>query len=1486
MSILGGKIKDKKENQESIKDKEIIKNKEEIIKEDENKEKIFNKIYENQFDKIIIDVINNKKVENIFKIEEYKIISNEIIKKYQLITNSYLNNKNISEKDTENYAEYRGIVNKLKEYNNCQIDKILNIKITDKQKNILSYYELNDRKQIINLLNNELFNNAKKIIKTIYYPKSSNIDIISIEDVFKDNEKEINIFYNMIKSEIKETNNDIKIDRLINSKIVIPIVSDLMWIDNINETYKVDKSHKVKKESEEKIYYIINKINSSISKLESNDNSFINDNLKYKNAIYYSAKENDEIIKDNLYTSNQLIKLNVDFLIEHQNNPYFNVKNKFYFNYYFNNTLTAIRLVSITEKNNKYISKNQRIQLRTNNNDNFNIVGFMVFNDLIDNIKYSDLIELSYKNFLDCIDDKLNEKPFKGGYWLFSNKDKLRINDFNNKIENNIYCKQLTETLYDDINNIHNKIIINKIKKAHSYDEMINIIKYELLKYYPNQINNNTINKDLLSIDEDYNEFFNIKMEEIENGILNFLNKCNKELNEKYDEYNKLYGFENIEKLKEVKEINNFKMINIDLTDETYIEKNKIDELEGFICQHHITLDNIKIYRQNKNSNYQNLFSSFVSTFVEKDVHGKFICKSCNQIIPEIEEYTQDLIKSGDKLIITNITSFDRIEDDKRFKEFLGIDGVINNIKNNIIKIAEFVNIPQYAIKTKITENAINQLTKDTIDLLQNTLSLWNKKYLEYNNIKENKYGIVKILSDLFIWPFDNNLYKSDTIYKDINKLNKQNNAILYIVINLINTISKDQIINLTKNKDCNFSIYENFLKFTNQCKLQITKEQITPISNYPVLGYTIFNFAHNLVKYNRFNDLKGREKNNKLILELKIRAFYTICDIMNVINLIYFDLEDKNENSDIFNFYQRYYLNFKSHLSNIYSDNSFISSLRFDNTKKLETIKYEDNDILLNDQIEDYYNVSKGIQNIQARNYYNKFSVAINNKSILKNKINYNNLKYDKFIFCPDGKLHKWINNYKDIKCKNCNIDYNNLLKSKEYNNLDENIKYEFLQQLGNRYCIDGKKHNFILVKDKRICELCNYEDGKKISKNDLNKLKDNYYKINIIKNKNIDDDKLNIKIISDYNLLNKEFDIFKNFIKKNYNVINENNVIININDTTYTVNYSYNGVKLESPFILTDKEVQYTELKINNVNKKVITFKEKNVNIYYDALSLKLLGHIINNKFTPYVGLNDCQLVINYNIKSFIEKLFIPNYLIDVYYLSIYDVFYTYYTNISLFINGLIKIINKINNNDKHYKIIKINDFNSYLNNMSHILDIIALSYNGNKTFEINNKCLDILKYGYNKLIKKNLKYENSIQPFDNSIKLFKQHNFNDFKTFSLIILMKLLNSLLNTDNKISKQIINYIIYTYLYNYQNDYSVSLLRFTDEIYSPSYIYGDLATFNIDYVSSDEEKEDNNDSENEEDNINNVEDILDIDKFVDEDNDENDDDNNNNIIVD
>ena len=286
--------------------------------------------------------------------------------------------------------------------------------------------------------------------------------------------------------------------------------------------------------------------------------------------------------------------------------------------------------------------------------------------------------------------DKLNDKRFTGGYWLFSEKDKIRIN-FNDNMDNSIVCKMLTELLFDDVNNIHKDIIIKRIKKATSYYEVMDIIRDEINKFYHNQVNNYSVNSDLFSHDTEDINFIDFKLQQIEEGIYQFLNINNKDLENKYDE---LYGYENAIKLKDPNITLKQNKINIDLTNEKYIEDNTINIYEGLTCQHHISWDDINESFKHKDSNYQNLLNGFISKYVEIDIHGKYICKSCSEPI-NIENYVQELNKVDNKLIVTSSVFIGRIEDDNKYKEFIGVNGVINGIRNNIIKISDLVNIPQ-----------------------------------------------------------------------------------------------------------------------------------------------------------------------------------------------------------------------------------------------------------------------------------------------------------------------------------------------------------------------------------------------------------------------------------------------------------------------------------------------------------------------------------------------------------------------------------------------------------------------------------------------------------------------------------------------------------------------------------------------------------------------------------------------------------------------
>ena len=160
------------------------------------------------------------------------------------------------------------------------------------------------------MLNEELFNKSSKMIKTIYYPTKNSLDLLNIEQLFINNKETANIFYKILKNinSIKQSDYDDKLEILLNSHIIIPITSDIMWYNNSYYIYPLEKDNKMKKESEQKLFYITNIINQTIEEIEKQGYSKnIPNQLKYKNAFYYNDEENNTIIEDNKYSTDPMI---------------------------------------------------------------------------------------------------------------------------------------------------------------------------------------------------------------------------------------------------------------------------------------------------------------------------------------------------------------------------------------------------------------------------------------------------------------------------------------------------------------------------------------------------------------------------------------------------------------------------------------------------------------------------------------------------------------------------------------------------------------------------------------------------------------------------------------------------------------------------------------------------------------------------------------------------------------------------------------------------------------------------------------------------------------------------------------------------------------------------------------------------------------------------------------------------------------------------
>ena len=1459
-SYIGGKeVKKQKEEKIEIKKEE---EKEEEKKEEKKDDDLINYIYINNFDIILNECIKQSKSHNTLKIQISDIFEEEknkgeglkILNKYILLGNSLYNDTLIDkELSQENYSYYQSILNKLKS-STYEYDSILNnlLKNSSKDeiiKKLLHEYFKEDRYIILNMLNEELFNKSSKMIKTIYYPTKNSLDLLNIEQLFINNKETANIFYKILKNinSIKQSDYDDKLEILLNSHIIIPITSDIMWYNNSYYIYPLEKDNKMKKESEQKLFYITNIINQTIEEIEKQGYSKnIPNQLKYKNAFYYNDEENNTIIEDNKYSTDPMILNLLQILKDHQTNPYFNITNEYYFNYYTSNTLNSLRQISLLEKNNEYINKNSLVEMRSSSNTSLNIIGYYITSYKNKLISYNDLKEYDYNEFLNQIENKLRDKDVKSGYWLFSEKDKNRLKYINSS-ENNItlLCKSISEQLFDDVIKININILNDNLDLSKNYLYFLKLIENQFDKL--KGINKTTQNKELYTMDDIMLKYKSRWTLQIQDIIYKYLSSYKSSLE---DKYNKLYGFEDTITLPTIQIAPENKPILIEL-EKNIITQQLEDNLNGCICQHYISWDELNKSYNLKSYDYEKKLNNFMVEFVSLNAHKEYICKVCGDKL-DITNYVQEgQILNNNTFIATEINiSLGKLEDNPNYSQYNGIYGIINGIRSRIITYSKLFNIYEYQDINKKQREGINQLTKDTIDLINYNLLLWKTSYNDYNNEKEEKYNINKNISDFFIFPFNNELYNTKTEFKDIHKTIKQNNASLYICILLINNLSKDQILNLSMNKDCNYDIYEKlFQKFLSSIKIQYDKNNIVNISRYPILCYIIYNFSYNLVHYNRYklNNNTSQDLTTKEKITLIIKCMITLIDILNSTLLSYIQIDNKDIelNSEIYNYLQKYYLKFKNHLLNIYNDTTLISSLRYNKEKIIDKAQFNQNEITLGYDI-DYnkLNYFKYLENLDYFQDLPKYDNIIKNKEDYHYTIQNNDYDFNKYTTCKDGQPHEWNGEDKStnsIICKNCKLDYNSL-KKENYNNIKSNVELYYLKRLSLKYCPTGLYHSFILKNNKRECSLCHYIEGSEMSQKDLKELKKNFYNSQILTSEDIIKDNKTINIISDDKIINEEMKKMISYVKKYYKIIEENDIIINLEKKSYTFNYDYKGNKLDKPLILNEEDIKFTELN----NKKVLFYKQKDITIYYDEETLSLIGYkLLNQQFTKYSAYKNCRCEINYSLKDILTYLFIPKYVDNdnnFIYISNEDILNTYYNNICNFLNKINIIITKINNKNsldkpelknKKDKTIDdiIKDNNNYLNELVKLYDG---KYN---KFIIDENWMTTFKYVY-LLTLTNIK-EYKKQEYTLSLQLFNKMEFNTFYNFSLIYLLKRLNDILLCDGLMTKIIIKLITYEYKNNYQNFNNTNLITFSNIIYA-SPTYNEYLTYDIEILSEEE----------------------------------------------
>jgi hypothetical protein len=1383
-------------------------------------------------------------------------------------------NKEINEKDKEIKEKDKEIEEEIKIHKN----KIYNVDITE-LKNIynstdpykdklfmiirliilINEYIVVEKKDIIKILNNELFENSESMYIDVIYSNTTYLDILNIESLFTpvENLQGLSkLIFNLINSEKSKSlefkNIDEDILNLMKSNIIIPISEEFLLYHREDEKYdkSIDKSNiskfKFKKENQTKFDYIIGKINNAEKVYDIDFDKNIKNNIFYKplenkDAVIINEYENIKLInKMEQQKGNESILNNLNILYNYDQNAYINYNNfkNYGFNIILNNSINLLRSVSLNEKN---LNQYQNIQFRTGGNaQNVNIIGFALLNDNLplQCLKCNQINKnrVTYNEFITNIYKKITKNSFDNCYWIFDiEKDNYILKSYTNitQKQNNQYnCKLLANNLYKDILKIINNKILFEINKQNKLT--LNIA-------------NNIID--------------NIKIDKTDVDIQKIIyEKISHEINIFDKNENILFGFdENKIDLKEVDIGDKMNLINvIDVTTENINiinEGKKINKINS-ICQHFIELDDIDYKHKIKGINYNNLIFNFSLKYIKENSNGDFICKSCGEKL-DIDKYIQDgKFDDNNRFIAFGSIIESNLEDYVEYKKFIGIDGVIKGVDRLINKISGLIGL-SYLFGNNVKQRIARKgIVKNVIDLIiENNEILDKRNYTERNIEANNLYNINRNMSDLYKFNLDNSVFKNVSNDKDFYKFIKINNIIIYCIILIIVELDQSQIMDITQNKYCG---YEEFKKYNgkifNNLKLRMNDNIIKPILDYPVLCFIIYIFSCSISKYNIY--YIPEEYKNKLNKKIQINPYCQIKIIQTTIDLLNSIIENneyiknlfntgksKNVKSLTYQLYKIFTIKYASKINLLYKKHEIFDTLANNNKINIILDKFDKTNNIIGNYEEYKYKNTKNIIE-----YQNLKNITIRNSENIINTINFSNVKYTYKNVCKNGKIHEWkfIKN-KGLICLNCNINYNDILKQdeKDIDKVNEeifsNVELNLLEDLGNRYCINGIPHlwklNFKL--NIQTCLICGYIKGDHIPIDKLLELKKNFFKTQIIPNnisEVIDIKNVYDKLENNYKKDNKIDNIINKFIKiikdKFGNIININNKEINFDFDKYKFSHNNLGYDVKPEIIIYENEIKFKKNhEFFNCNVYYYILTDKKIEIYYNQNTNILLGYReFNKNYIKTINKNNYRAEIDYSFKNQIKNMLLKSMN---FYINNNDdltnLLFEFYNNSVNFVYKLLINLNMIKTN----KIIP---------------PILENKFDNNDN-DINSNIFKIDKY-YKKL--ENIKYENTFKNCNNilnririNINLHQNINntlitsdeiYNNEQCNVLLfyIITELINLIEENDNKnsIIEFVIEYINYIFTENNKNTFLQNpiIIKYINVLNSSDY-YNDLKQY-------------------------------------------------------
>lgn len=1149
---------------------------------------------------------------------------------------------------------------------------------------ILLVYKINDKKMLYAMIEQTEMSEGEYMFIDIIEPITETINFATIESILSKKDLFDGLAYDIwdYMEEVdmaskKIVTNEQKINILINSGIIVPILDDFLLYHRDNERYdKIMTTQGVKKKEDTKVRYIIGKIDTTTelySDAAKKDPALKANIMKNFSVPFYNRKA---VLRNNVEDIKIINKFINQGKRNTENNDYFNdlvfYRRYSYVNFkdfekngfsnHFTKTVTAVRAVNFDttsdfKQNNIY----NRLQLRVGSKDSIgNIVGFMIPSNTraLQCIKIADVIDIrklskKNKNGFDLFINFLKKSVIKkqqhrsSVYWIFDlDHDKVKINKIETKdtmtqqdmvkaMVTELYNRVVKEVYYEIIDNLD----IQTNMTLEGASRIINYLERKILGI--------PLSQDIYEDIEKYifgKKFSGVRNEEIlENDIL--------------------YGLEGSTIKLPIYNHNEKKTKSLLTIDLSHVDESgkiiEVETVEG-VCQHNVTWENIQMVRKENYSEYMRLLYNFIQQYVIENTQQEFICKSCGFYL-DIKKYIQDGTFDDEKGYVTfSMPMETNLEDIPEYEKF---QFSIKIMEKNIEKVASSVGISFFVGNSVTVKWRRKAIIKNTIDMVTQNNQLLSKVFKERNENKTKMYGVSKSLSTLFVFDMENNIFQTSTKDKDQEqyKLIKRNNIMTYIMIYLILELNESQISFFVSDKKnmCDIRIFDKVyggLFGGLKIKKNNTADTVD-IVKYKILCYMIYMISARIAKHRLWYSQHSSEKNiQKMIPIVQRFIIHTCVDIINSIL----------ENSFVKNvsyIFEVFRVRFYSKLNSVFKDDDYYNLLLEQSNFSYVTARKRGHlKTIPSNMLPDFiYNNAKWRTLIPVR-YFPKYSddtdIQLNGISNLSN--------------CPSGLFHSWNLDGKHFVCKLCGAKMNELVKNTgETDKVIEKFKIARMNLLAQKLCqVDGELHQYFFdpVTKQNICIKCKRPSEHVYSGDELKKVAIMIDKINekrriqysttvndYTESENEETAYIRQVVERNQNNIKKDFDKEKplKFIDTFIDAIQSSigNEIkgeypIQLRTNTYIIDHDHFGNDLSGKEIIiteTDNKIFY---KTNHPHFKtdVMFYTDKSnarVDVFYDAVTRTLLGYKEASRDFVDVKKTDKKIKVNYSVYNKIKLL-----------------------------------------------------------------------------------------------------------------------------------------------------------------------------------------------------------------------------------------------------